>query len=661
MPQGDTPMQYPYPYKTDDGLLQSNSSTTLPQITVVGDGTVGGSLTVNGALIATGSTAATVWTGSGSSSGKLFSSQKNIYALAANAEAGYQAINNVNATLDLSMASSLHSTFPNVGLIRQAGGIGINIRADTANKFIKLTTNDGDRLTITDSGVKVENLSASQLVATDASTILASIPYSIISTASNIVLRDSNAFSYAKQFVGDTLTVISAGTTTNLTATSMNEYILITGGTTQTFTLPDATTLPLGISTIFNNNAGGGVTIKNFASTTLTSIPVGGILTITLLTNSTQNGTWDYHFGVPSNTNWGTATLSTSANIITGAGISGPSGTAKFDISSTTGLGKFITMESTVATGTAPLVVASTTNVANLNASTLNGATFAAPGTIGGGTASGATFSTVKVSGLTPSYPINTDASNNLVTASVTGTGFTVLQTGPTLTTPNNGAATGSSLNVSGQLTSTVATGTAPLVVTSTTNVANLNASTLNGYTFANPGTIGNTTAAAGNFTGVNVSGLTASSVVWTDASKNLVTLNRRAYCTWVPTDGSNNTFGSGTILQATATIQNGPSSPMATNGKFTCPYQGVYMMCCSIQTASTPCNIEARYAPGGTSDVTIQTFLTNNQTANTGIFGATITYYCNANDVLYFKVTSGSIYTLTAGASACCSIALIN
>ena len=50
---------------------------------------------------------------------------------------------------------------------------------------------------------------------------------------------------------------------------------------------------------------------------------------------------------------------------------------------------------STVAIGTAPLVVTSTTNVANLNASSLNGATFAAPGAIGGGTASAITATTV--------------------------------------------------------------------------------------------------------------------------------------------------------------------------------------------------------------------------------------------------------------------------
>ncbi len=54
---------------------------------------------------------------------------------------------------------------------------------------------------------------------------------------------------------------------------------------------------------------------------------------------------------------------------------------------------------STVATGTAPLSVTSTTNVPNLNASSLSGATFAAPGAIGGGTPAGASFTTLAVSG----------------------------------------------------------------------------------------------------------------------------------------------------------------------------------------------------------------------------------------------------------------------
>ena len=56
-------------------------------------------------------------------------------------------------------------------------------------------------------------------------------------------------------------------------------------------------------------------------------------------------------------------------------------------------------------------------------------------------------------------------------------------------------------LRMSGQLTSTLATGTAPFVVASTTNVANLNASSLKGATFASPGAIGSGTPGTGRFT----------------------------------------------------------------------------------------------------------------------------------------------------------------
>ena len=69
-----------------------------------------------------------------------------------------------------------------------------------------------------------------------------------------------------------------------------------------------------------------------------------------------------------------------------------------------------------------------------------------------------------------------TSSGNATSIASQTGTGTKfVMDTSPTLVTPVIGAATGTSLSVSGQLTSTVAIGTAPLVVTSTTPVANLN------------------------------------------------------------------------------------------------------------------------------------------------------------------------------------------
>lgn len=98
---------------------------------------------------------------------------------------------------------------------------------------------------------------------------------------------------------------------------------------------------------------------------------------------------------------------------------------------------------STVATGTAPLSVASTTQVANLNSSQLIGGTWAVPGAIGA-------------------------------------------------TTPGSGAFT--TISASGQMTSMLATGTAPLVVASTTQVSNLNVSQLVGAAWDAPNPIGSTT-----------------------------------------------------------------------------------------------------------------------------------------------------------------------
>jgi hypothetical protein len=84
-----------------------------------------------------------------------------------------------------------------------------------------------------------------------------------------------------------------------------------------------------------------------------------------------------------------------------------------------------------------------------------------------------------------------------------TGTGGYVLNTSPTMITP---AITGT-MTTSGQIASTLATGTAPFSVASTTVVANLNASFINGANFATPGPIGSGTPSTGAFTALTVSG----------------------------------------------------------------------------------------------------------------------------------------------------------
>lgn len=168
-----------------------------------------------------------------------------------------------------------------------------------------------------------------------------------------------------------------------------------------------------------------------------------------------------------------------------------------------------------------------------------------------------------------------------------TGSTNVVFSNTPTLVTPVIGAATGTSLSVSGQLTSTVATGTAPLVVSSTTQVANLNAATAGSATSATNATNVGTTQVSNNAsyfplmvssstngnqpcdlgtgltynpstnilttTGMNLSGLTASQAVVTDSSKNLASLaytSANTASALVQRDGSNN-FSAGTITAA--------------------------------------------------------------------------------------------------------------
>ena len=65
--------------------------------------------------------------------------------------------------------------------------------------------------------------------------------------------------------------------------------------------------------------------------------------------------------------------------------------------------------------------------------------------------------------------------------------------------TPNTGAFT--TLSVTGAVTSTLSTGTAPFTISSTTKVSNLNVDLLDGSDWTSPSAIGTTTPAAGTFT----------------------------------------------------------------------------------------------------------------------------------------------------------------
>lgn len=101
---------------------------------------------------------------------------------------------------------------------------------------------------------------------------------------------------------------------------------------------------------------------------------------------------------------------------------------------------------SSVSTGTAPMVVASTTKVTNLNADRLDGNDWTAPGTIGGTTPGSATFTTLAATARTSMTGVKGGYRSVSSAATVDPqTDFTIMQTGTTITqaVPTTGVVTG--------------------------------------------------------------------------------------------------------------------------------------------------------------------------------------------------------------------------
>ena len=138
------------------------------------------------------------------------------------------------------------------------------------------------------------------------------------SGANSVVLRDANANVTTNAILSGYTNLAAAGGTTVLTVSSVFNWV-VTGSGGQTFQLPNALTLPVGVSFTFNNNQSSGtIAVNNNSSTLVVSVPSGGYVTVTLLTNSLAAGTWDVHYSAPSNISWSTNTFNVPASI-TGA------------------------------------------------------------------------------------------------------------------------------------------------------------------------------------------------------------------------------------------------------------------------------------------------------------------------------------------------------
>lgn len=150
----------------------------------------------------------------------------------------------------------------------------------------------------------------------------------------------------------------------------------------------------------------------------------------------------------------------------------------------------------------------------------LSAATFAVTGAVTISTTLNVTGTTT-TAGLTASGAVALSPNNANVVLAPTGTGVVTIAPASAVGNMDNmviGATTAraasvTTLSATGVITSTLATGTAPFTVASTTNVPNLNASSLSGATFAAPGAIGGGTPGSGAFTTLSSSGQQTSTV----------------------------------------------------------------------------------------------------------------------------------------------------
>ena len=287
------------------------------------------------------------------------------------------------------------------------------------------------------------------------------------SGANSVMLRDANQNVAVNRLNQSNTNTSAAGGVTALTTAS--SYIHTLSGTgNQTYTMPDATTLSTGVAFLFNNMATGTLTLQDYATGSIGTIPSGGAGAVFLTVNSTVGGTWDLHAYLPEGVTFGTNAFNLGTSVITGGTWNGGTiGTAYGGTgltSFTSGGALYATSTSSLTSGTLPATsggtgLATYTTGDVIYASATN--TLAKVGigstgqvlTVAGGiptwaaAASGVTI-TNDTSTATALYPTFTSATSGSVAGlNVTSTKLTFVPTTGSLTAPQTVASNGLVVN----------------------------------------------------------------------------------------------------------------------------------------------------------------------------------------------------------------------
>lgn len=251
--------------------------TTTPAITL--STTITGIVKGNGTAISTATAGTDYIVGGTATVGNLIFVD-NLYDIGASAAtrprniytSGGIAVNSNTATAGV----------VNVGTgfrIENAASVGKIMRADGTN-FIASTATYPDNATTT-----------GNVLMADGTNWVSTAPTST-ATASTLLLRDANANAFANNFVGNFTTTATAAGTTTLTAGSSLTQVF-TGATTQTVTLPVASTLTQGHQFYIVNLSTGAVTVNSSGANAVIVVPSLTTVLITCILNSgTTAASW---------------------------------------------------------------------------------------------------------------------------------------------------------------------------------------------------------------------------------------------------------------------------------------------------------------------------------------------------------------------------------
>lgn len=141
---------------------------------------------------------------------------------------------------------------------------------------------------------KMANLAANSVIAnnTGSGATPTALGLTAAATASTAMLRDTNANTKANSLASGVATTATAAGTTTLTVASA-QFQQLTGSTTQTVVLPDATTLVTGQSFIISNQSSGAVQVNANGGGAVRTVAALTTAVITLIAAGSAAGTWD--------------------------------------------------------------------------------------------------------------------------------------------------------------------------------------------------------------------------------------------------------------------------------------------------------------------------------------------------------------------------------